>query len=95
LDKDLDGVAVKVVKHHHRDVQPKTRKRRNTFIFLMGSLFGIVAAGFFAQSNDLIDFPQFGDLSMDTLLDVLPAGLVTDIRDLVVRCAGCLGVSLD
>ncbi|KAJ3509718.1 hypothetical protein NM208_g15635 [Fusarium decemcellulare] len=70
---------VHVVEH----VVPKTRKRRNTFIFLLGSLFGIIAAGFFASSNDLIDFPEFTDISMDSLLDALPAGLVKDMRDLV------------
>lgn len=64
--------------------RPKTRKRRNTAIFLLGSLFGIVAAGFFAKSNDLIGFPEIGELSMDSFLDVLPAGLVKDMRELVV-----------
>jgi len=67
--------------HHHR---PKTRKRRNTAIFLLGSLFGIIAAGFFAKSNDLIDFPEIGELSMDSFFDVLPAGLVKDMRELVI-----------
>lgn len=70
---------VHVVEH----IVPKTRKRRNTFIFLLGSLFGIIAAGFFASSNDLIEFPEFTDLSMDSLLDALPAGLVKDMRDLI------------
>ncbi|KAB5542626.1 Lecithin:cholesterol acyltransferase [Coniochaeta sp. 2T2.1] len=67
------------VAHHHK----KTRKRRTTAIFLLGSLFGIVIAGFFANSNDLINLPDIGELSMDSLLDVLPAGLVKDMRDLV------------
>lgn len=74
------GDKIKTV-HHHR---PTTRKRRNTAIFLLGSLFGIIAAGFFAQSNDLIDFPEIGELSMDSFFDVLPAGLVKDMRELVV-----------
>lgn len=60
------------------------KKRRNTFIFLLGSLFGLVAAGFFAKSSDLIDFPEIGDLSMDSFFDVLPAGLAKEMRDLVV-----------
>lgn len=62
---------------------PRKTKRRNTFIFLLGSLCGIIGAGFFASSNDLIDFPEFGDLSVDSLLDVVPAGLVKDVRDLL------------
>lgn len=76
---------VKIVHHRH-----KARKRRTGAIFLLGSLFGIIAAGFFAKSNDLIDFPGIGDLSVDSLLDVLPAGLVKDVRDLVVRSSSAV-----
>jgi phospholipid:diacylglycerol acyltransferase len=79
------GDNVQIIQHTHKN---KTRKRRTTFIFLLGSLFGIIAAGFLAKSNDLIDFPEIGDLSMDSLMDVLPAGLVKDMRDLVV-CRIC------
>jgi phospholipid:diacylglycerol acyltransferase len=62
----------------------KTRKRRNGLIFFLGGLFGIVVAGFFAGRSDLIEFPEFRELSMDSLLDVLPAGFVSDARDLAV-----------
>jgi phospholipid:diacylglycerol acyltransferase len=62
----------------------KTRKRRNGLIFFLGGLFGILVAGFFAGRSDLIDFPEFSELSMDSLLDVLPAGFVNDARDLAV-----------
>jgi hypothetical protein len=62
----------------------KTRKRRNGLIFFLGGLFGIVVAGFFAGRSDLIDFPEFGELSMDSIIDVLPAGFVSDARDLAV-----------
>jgi phospholipid:diacylglycerol acyltransferase len=78
---DTSGAKIKIV-HHHR---PKTRKRKTTAIFLLGSLCGIIAAGFFAKSNDLIDFPEIGELSMDSFFDVLPAGLVKDMRELVVK----------
>ncbi|KAF4630216.1 hypothetical protein G7Y89_g7924 [Cudoniella acicularis] len=61
-------------KHHN--------KRRNGFVFFLGGLFGIVAAGFFAGRSDLIDFPEIGDLSMDSLMDILPASFVQDARDL-------------
>lgn len=67
----------------HKQQKAKT-KRRNGFIFVLGGLFGILAAGFFAGRSDLIDFPEFGDLSMDSLMDVLPAGFVKDARDLAV-----------
>ncbi|KAK3384782.1 Lecithin:cholesterol acyltransferase-domain-containing protein [Podospora didyma] len=75
-----DDEHVKVV--HHRS-KAKTKKRKTTFIFFLGSLFGIIAAGFFAKSNDLIGFPDIGELSMDSLFEVLPAGLVKDMRELV------------
>jgi hypothetical protein len=57
-------------------------KKRNGLIFFLGGLVGIIAAGLFARSNDLIDFPEFG--SMDSLLDVLPATMVQDVRELIV-----------
>ncbi|KAK2015364.1 Lecithin:cholesterol acyltransferase [Colletotrichum eremochloae] len=81
--------------HVVRHVKPKTRKRRNGAIFLLGSLFGIIAAGFFAKSNDLIDFPELGELSMDSFFDVLPAGLVKDMRDLVVSNTSYLSFERD
>ncbi|KAL6877269.1 LACT domain-containing protein [Trichoderma longibrachiatum] len=62
---------------------PKARKRRNTFIFLLGGLCGLIAAGLFAKTNDLIDLPELTEINMDSLLDVIPAGLVKDMRDLV------------
>lgn len=74
------GDKVKII--HHR---PKARRRGVTAIFLLGSLFGIIAAGFFARSNDLIEFPEFGELSMGSFFDVLPAGFAKDMRDLIVR----------
>ena len=39
-------------------------------------------AGVFAGRSDLIDFPELSELSMDSLLDVLPASFVRDARDL-------------
>ncbi|GAP89844.1 putative phospholipid:diacylglycerol acyltransferase [Rosellinia necatrix] len=74
------GDKIKII--HQRD-KPPTRKRRNTFIFLLGSLFGLIATGFLARSNDLIEFPELGELSVDSLLDVLPSSFVADLKDLI------------
>lgn len=74
------GDKVKVVR------EKNTRKRKTTGIFLLGSLFGLIAAGFFAKSNDLIDFPDFpeiGELRMDNWFEILPAGFVKDMREIV------------
>lgn len=73
--------------HIHNAAKPKkhrSNKRRNGFIFALGGLFGIIIAGFFANHNDLLDLPELGELSMDSLLDVLPASLIKDVRDLTV-----------
>ena len=75
------GDKVKVVHHIEK---AKTQKRKSTLIFLIGSLCGLIAAGFLAQSNDLIAFPEFGELSMDSFLDVLPAGFSKEMKDLMV-----------
>ncbi|KAK2612124.1 phospholipid:diacylglycerol acyltransferase [Conoideocrella luteorostrata] len=80
---DKDALQPKSQMHVVGKAPKATRKRRNTFIFLLGGLCGLFAAGFFAKSNDLIDFPEIGDLSMDSFFDVLPAGLIRDMRDLV------------
>ena len=45
----LAPVSKIITDQHH-----KTRKRRNGFIFFLGGLFGIVAAGFFGGKCDLI-----------------------------------------
>lgn len=42
-------------------------------------------AGFFAGRNDLIELPEMLEgITMDSLMDVLPAGFVKDARDLAV-----------
>jgi len=46
---------------------------------------GLIAAGLFARSHDLIEFPEFG--AMESLLDVLPANFIKDARDLIVSVA--------
>ncbi|QSZ31338.1 hypothetical protein DSL72_000901 [Monilinia vaccinii-corymbosi] len=67
----------------HKEMQ--SRKRRNTFIFFLGGLFGLVVAGFFAGRNDLIELPEMLEgITMDSLMDVLPAGFVKDARDLAM-----------
>ncbi|KAK3989671.1 Lecithin:cholesterol acyltransferase-domain-containing protein [Cladorrhinum sp. PSN332] len=71
---------VKIV--HHR---PKKTKRSYAGVLILGTLIGLVAAGFFAKNDFKIDFdfPELGDLSMDSLLDVIPAGFMKDMREMV------------
>ena len=62
----------------------KRSKRRNGFIFGLGGLFGVALAAFFANQHDVISFEGLMDLNLDSLVDVIPAGIVKDARDLTV-----------
>lgn len=63
----------------------KGRKRRHAWVFALGGMFGLLLAGFFASSADVIDFGHLADMNLDSLVDVLPAGLIRDARELQVR----------
>jgi phospholipid:diacylglycerol acyltransferase len=76
----------------------KKTKRRNGLIFGLGGLFGVVLAAFFASQNDVIRFEGLMDLNLESLVDVIPAGIVRDARDITVSVAGWSngeGIELD
>ncbi|OJD37116.1 phospholipid:diacylglycerol acyltransferase [Diplodia corticola] len=57
-------------------------KRWNLFVLGLGGVIGIVGAGWFAQNNDMIDLPAIADINLESIADMLPAGLLQDARDL-------------
>lgn len=69
-------------------VKQKGSKRRNAWIFGLGGLVGLFLAGFFASSNGSLDklvtMAGLEDMNLDSILDVLPAGLIREVRDLQV-----------
>lgn len=67
-----------------KSLTKKRSKRRNGFIFGLGGLFGILVAAFFANRHDVISFEGLMDLNLDSLIDVIPAGIVKDAKDLTV-----------
>ena len=77
------------LKKEVKEVRRKGTKRRNVWIFALGGLFGIFVAGFFASTNGsldkLVELAGVKDMNLDTLLDVLPAGLIRDVQNLQVR----------
>lgn len=64
----------------------KGRKRRFGLIFLLGGLFGIIVAGYFANHNDVINInlDLLSDLNLDSFFDVIPAGILKEARDISV-----------
>lgn len=63
----------------------KHGKRRNVWVFGLGGLFGLVIAGFFASSNDLIDMKSLENVNLESIMEALPAGFVRNAQDLQVR----------
>ena len=84
---DTDGELVTLVPASQlQKLKTKSRsKRRSTLIFGLGGLFGILVAAFFAQQNDVINLEGLVDFNLESLLDVIPAGIVNDAKDITVR----------
>src|SRR5215469_6296811 len=57
-------------------------KRRTAWIFFLGGIFGIAVAAFFVGNNDMLHITALSELYLDSLLEVLPIGLVNDAKDL-------------
>lgn len=60
----------------------KHGKRRSAWLFGVGSLFGLVLAGFFASSNDMIDFKAMQDVNLESLMEALPANFIKSAQQL-------------
>ena len=67
-----------------RERAPKPAKRYQIFLLGLGGLLGILGAGFVAQKQDVINLEGLVDWKMESLIDVIPAGIVKDARDLTV-----------
>ena len=80
--KELQGNA----KSHHN----KGSKRWTAWIFVLGGVFGIMVAVFFVGRNEMLDFAGLHDLSLDSILDVLPAGMMREAKQFEVRQLVCV-----
>lgn len=98
-DSEYTAIPKKQLDKLRKDVKQVKRKgikRRNAWVFVLGGVFGICVAGFFASSNGsldrLVELAGMQDLNLETLFDVLPAGLIKDVQDMQV-CNLCLPLS--
>lgn len=87
--KDYKVIEAKELeKLHKRKHKERHSKKRNAWIFGLGGLFGILAAGMFATPegslDKLVELAGIKEMNLDSILDVLPAGLIADVQDLQV-----------
>lgn len=57
-------------------------KKKSGIWFVLGGLLGLVAALYLAQQQDVIKLEGLLDVNLDSLLDVIPAGVMKDVKDL-------------
>ena len=80
----VNGEPVALVPKSHLQKLTKKRSRRQWLVFGLGGLFGILIAAFFAQRNDVINLEGLMDMNLESLIDVIPAGIVNDAKDITV-----------
>jgi phospholipid:diacylglycerol acyltransferase len=87
-DKVTDYKIVPADRLEKTSSKHRGRKRRNAWVFGLGGLFGVLAAGIFASPTGsldrLADMAGWNDLNLESILDVLPAGLIKDVQQLQV-----------
>ena len=81
----VKGEPVQLVSTSHLQKLNKRRgKRRQWLVFGLGGLFGIVLAAFFAQRHDVLNLEGLLDINLESILDVIPVGIVNDAKDITV-----------
>lgn len=65
-------------------IKPRS-KRRNGFIFMLGGIFGIFVALFFANQQEVISLDSLMDLNLDSWIEAIPQGIVSDVKEFSVR----------
>lgn len=81
LREEFDGAKVKQLV-----IRPRS-KRRNGLIFVLGGLFGIFIALFFANQQEVISLDSLTDLNLESLIDVIPQGIMRDAKEFSVSAS--------
>lgn len=60
-------------------------KKKNVWIFVLGGVFGLLVAGFFASNNEMIDLKSLENVNLESIMDALPASFVRSAQQMQVR----------
>jgi phospholipid:diacylglycerol acyltransferase len=71
-------------KLHELVHKPKGQKRQKAWIFGLGGIFGLVIAALFANQNQMLDLAALQDINLESIIDILPAGILSDARNFQV-----------
>ena len=63
----------------------KKSKRKSWLLFGLGGLFGLLLALFLAQQQEVIRLEGLMEVNLESFMDVIPAGIIRDAKDLSVR----------
>lgn len=64
----------------------KKQKKRSTWLtFAIGGIAGLLLAGAAAKNQDLVKMELLQDLSLDSIIDVIPAGILKEASDISQR----------
>ena len=63
----------------------KQKKRSTWLIFVVGGIAGLLLAGAAAKNQDLVKMELLRDLSLDSIIDVIPAGILKEASDISQR----------
>ena len=90
-DSGKDYKVLSAQKYAELKEKPKKvagAKRRHFWMFTLGGIVGVVLAGIFAGKSGgfdrLVTFAGLEGMSLDSFIDILPAGLIRDVQDLQV-----------
>jgi hypothetical protein len=78
-----DSDSLEATKRH---AHSKKQKKRSTWLtFTIGGLAGLLLAGAAAKNQDMVRLELLRDLSLDSIIDVIPAGILKEASDISQR----------